>query len=131
VTPDLERDPRSVGLADVDGLAVADVDRRHPLPVEEDPVDRVVVDRDPAAVVEAQQQVRPRDQRVRHPQVGAQVAADDHVAPRREITFGSLGPHRQHWLRGLTHQCVRRFLDLPRRPDECPLSRIFHHTIAL
>ena len=58
VMPDFEGDPRSVGLADVDRLAVLDVDRRHPLAVEEDPVQRIVVDRDPPAVVEAQQQVR-------------------------------------------------------------------------
>ena len=101
---DLESHRRPVGLADVDGLAVVDVDHRHPLAVDEDPVERVVVDRHPPALVEAQQQVRAGDQRVGHAQVGAQVAADDHVAARGEAAFGSVSPNRQHGLSGSIHQ---------------------------
>ena len=100
---DFERDPRPVGLADVDALAVMDVDHRHSLAVGEHPVQRVVVDRDPAALVEAQQQMRTGDQRVGHPQVGAQVAPDDDVAARGEAALGSVGPNRQHWLHGSIH----------------------------
>ena len=101
---DFEGDPRPVGLADVDALAVLDVDLRHPLAVDEHPVERVVVDRHPAALVEAQQHMRTGDQRVGHPQVGAQVAADDDVAARGETALGSVGPNRQHGLRGPIHQ---------------------------
>ena len=59
---------------------------------------------DPPALVEAQQQVSAGDQRVRHAQVGAQVAADDHVAARGEAAFGLVSPNRQHWLGGSIHQ---------------------------
>jgi hypothetical protein len=132
VTPDFERDPRSVGLADVDGLAVLEVDHLHPLAIKEDPVQRIVVNRDPPAVIEAKQQVGARDQRMRHAQVGAHIAADDHVASRREVAFRSGGPNRQHWRRGLIHRRVSRFLDRRSlRVGQCRFSRIFHHTMVL
>ena len=65
VMADVEDDPRPIGQAEVEALAVPNVDRRHPSAVGEDAVVRVVVDRDPPAVLEAQQQVRAGDQRVR------------------------------------------------------------------
>jgi hypothetical protein len=57
VAPDLEGQLWPVGIPDVDGLAVVDVDDRHPVAVDERPVERAVVDRQPPALVEAQQQV--------------------------------------------------------------------------
>ena len=104
VMSDFEGHPRPVGLADVDALAVVDVDHRHPLAFDEHPVERVVVDRHPPALIEAQQHVRAGDQRVGHAQVGAQVTADDHVAARREAALGSVSPNRQHGLRGSIHR---------------------------
>jgi hypothetical protein len=76
----------------------------------------VVVDHDPPAVVEAQQQVCAGDGRVRNSYIGVQVTADDHVAARGEVGFRPMRPNRQHRLRRAVH---RR------------LSRIFHQTIAL
>ena len=91
-----EGHPRPVGLADVDGLAVMDIDHRHSLAVDEHPVERIVVDRHPLALIEAQQQVRAGDQRMRDAHVGAQVTSDDHVASGREATLRSVRPNRQH-----------------------------------
>jgi hypothetical protein len=55
VAPDLERQQRSVGISDVDALAVMDIDDWHPAAVGESSVERTVVDRQPSALVEAQQ----------------------------------------------------------------------------
>lgn len=62
VAADLEGQARAVGVADVDGHAVGDVDHRHALAVDVQPVEAAVVDGHPAALVEAEQQVRARDQ---------------------------------------------------------------------
>src|SRR5690349_25105326 len=72
-----EGDPRTVGLADVDGLPVVDIDDGHPLAVEVDPVQRVVVDREPPRLIEAQLLVRSRVRRVRSPQVATKVTSYD------------------------------------------------------
>jgi hypothetical protein len=55
---ELEAQPRPVGIADVDALAVLYVNHRHLAAVDESPVQRTVVDRQPPALVEAQQQMR-------------------------------------------------------------------------
>jgi hypothetical protein len=47
----------SAGIADVDALAVLDVDHRPAVAVDEGPVHRAVVDRQPLALFEAQDQV--------------------------------------------------------------------------
>jgi hypothetical protein len=52
---DFEGELRSVWIADVDGLAIVNVDHRHPTPIDVSPVQRAVVDRQPAALVEAEQ----------------------------------------------------------------------------
>jgi len=87
VAPDLERQLWSVGVSDVDALPVVDVDHRHPPTVDESPVERTVVDRQPPALVEAQQQMGPRDQRVRDAHVGAEIAPDHHVMTRGKGAF--------------------------------------------
>jgi hypothetical protein len=53
VAADLESERRTVGVADVDPLAVLDVDIRHAPVVDEHPVEAAVVDRDPPALVES------------------------------------------------------------------------------
>ena len=101
VAPDLERQLRPVGIADVDALAVVDVDHRHPAAVDESSVERAVVDRQPPALVEAQQQVGARDQRVRDAHVGAEVAPDHHVMACGEGAFRPVMPNGQRgrgWL---------------------------------
>jgi hypothetical protein len=87
VASDLETQLRPIGIADVDGLAVVDVDHRRSTAVDECPVQRTVVDGLPAALVETQQQVRPGDQGVGDTHVGAQIASDDDVVTRRESTL--------------------------------------------
>jgi hypothetical protein len=87
VVADFEGQLRPVGVSDVDGLAVVDVDHRHPPAVDESPVQRTVVDRQPPALVEAQQQMGTRNQGVRDAHVGAQIAPDHHVVTRREGPF--------------------------------------------
>ena len=87
VAPDLEDQLRPVGISDVDGLAVVDVDQRHPPAVDESAVQRTVVDRQPPALVEAQQQMGTRNQRVRNAHVSAEIAPDDYVMTRCEGTF--------------------------------------------
>ena len=59
------------------------------------PVEAAVVDGHPSALVEAQHQVRPRDQRVGDADVGAQVAADDDVVACREGAGGPVVPNGQ------------------------------------
>jgi hypothetical protein len=68
-------------------LAVVDVDYRHPATVAEGPVERTVVDRQPPALVEAQQQMGARNQRVRDTHVGPEIPPDHHVVTRCEGAF--------------------------------------------
>ncbi len=93
--PDLEGQLRTVGVADVDVEAVDDVDHRNPLAVDEHPVEAAVVDRHPAALVEAQHQVRSGDQRMGDADVGAQIAADHHVVAWREGACRPVVPNGQ------------------------------------
>ena len=87
VASDLESQLRPIGIADVDGLAVVDVDHRHAAPVDVGAVQRAVVDGQPAALVEAQQQVCPGDQRMCDAHVGAQIAANHDVVTCGEGTL--------------------------------------------
>jgi hypothetical protein len=87
VAADFEGQLRPVGISDVDSLAVVDVDHRHPPAVDESPVQRTVVDRQPPALVEAQQQMGTRNQRVRDAHVSAEIAPDHHVMTRCERSF--------------------------------------------
>ena len=73
----------------------SDVDRRHPAAVDEHAVQRAVVDRQPAALIEAQHQMGARDQRVGDADVGAEVAADDHIVAGREGAFRPVVPNGQ------------------------------------
>ena len=66
----LEREPRTVGTADVDLLAVGNVDRGHAAAVDVQAVEAAIVDSDPAALIEPQDEVGARDQRVRDADVG-------------------------------------------------------------
>jgi hypothetical protein len=59
VPPDLEAQLGAVGIADVDALAVMDIDDRYLPAVGESPVERTVVDRQPPALVKTQQQLGP------------------------------------------------------------------------
>ncbi len=81
---DLEGQAGPVGVADVDLLAVVDVDGGHTASVDEHPVEAAVVDRHPAALVEPQHHMGPRDQGVGDTQVGAKVTADDDITAGRE-----------------------------------------------
>jgi hypothetical protein len=87
VAPDREAQLRPVGITDVDALAVVDVDHRHPAAVDESSIERTVVDRQPPALVEPQQQMGARNQRVRDTHVGAQIAPDHHVMTCCEGAF--------------------------------------------
>ena len=81
---DLERQLRAVRVADVDVLAVLDVDGRHPAAVDVHPVEAAVVDRDPPTLVEPQHQVCPGDQWVGDAYVGAKIATDDDIVSSGE-----------------------------------------------
>jgi hypothetical protein len=83
---DLEGQPRSIGIPDVDALPVMDVDDRSAVAVDEGPVHRTVVDSHPLALFEAQDQVRARDPRIGDPDVSAQITPDDDVVTWRERT---------------------------------------------
>jgi hypothetical protein len=87
VASDLEGQLWPVGVTDVDGLAVVDVDHRHPAAADESSVERTVVDRQPPALLEAQQQMVARNQRVRDTHVGAKIAPDHHVMTGRKSAF--------------------------------------------
>jgi hypothetical protein len=80
-----------------------DVDDGHPVAVDVGPVQRAVVDRQPAALVEAQYQVRTGYPRVRDAQVGVLVTPDDHLVARREGTLGPVVPNFQDRRGGSTH----------------------------
>lgn len=60
------------------------VDDGHPVAVDVGPVQRAVVDRQPAALVEAHYQVCTGYPQVRDAQVGLLVTADDDLVARRE-----------------------------------------------
>jgi hypothetical protein len=87
VAADLEIQLRPIGIADVDGLTVVDVDHRDAAPVDVGSVQRAVVDGQPAALIETQQQMCPRDQRMRDAHVGAKIASDHHVVTRCKSTL--------------------------------------------
>jgi len=87
VASELERQLRPIGIADVDGLTVVDVDHRRAAAVDEGPVQRTVVDGLPAALIETQQQMRPGDEGMGDAHVGAQIAPDDDVVTRCERTL--------------------------------------------
>ena len=95
VPPDLEPQRRPIGIADVDARAVLDVDHRHPPAVDEGPVERTVVDRQPPALIEPQQQMGARNQRVGDAHVGPEVTPDHHVVARRESPFRPVIPNGQ------------------------------------
>jgi hypothetical protein len=54
VTPDFERQQRPVRVADIDALTVMEVDHRHAMAVGVRAVQRIVVDRQPVALIETQ-----------------------------------------------------------------------------
>ncbi len=84
MTADLESQARAVGIADVDLLAVLNVDAGYPAAIDVQAVEAAVVDRDPAALIEPQHHMGARDQRVGDANVGAEVAADHDVVAGRE-----------------------------------------------
>lgn len=104
VPSDFEGQLWAVGIADVDDLTVVDVDHRHPAPVHVGPVQRTVVDSQPAALLEAQQQVRAGDQRMRDPYVGAKVTSDDHIMARCKSSLRSVVSNCQRGRRCLIHR---------------------------
>ena len=67
---DLEGHCRPVRVADIDPLTVLDVDRRYSTVVDVQAIEAAVVDGDPPALIEAQYQVNPGNQRVRDADVG-------------------------------------------------------------
>ena len=97
MAPNLERQQRPVGVSDVDTLAVMDVDHRHPAAIDVRPVQRTVVDRQPPALIEPQQKMSTRNQRVRDAHVGPEVAPDNHVMARCEGAFRPVMPNGQRW----------------------------------
>jgi hypothetical protein len=92
VAADLEGQRRPVRIADIDGLTVLDVDHRHPPAVDESAVQRTVVDRQPPALVEAQQQMGARDQGMGNAHVGPEVTADHYVMACRECPLRPVVP---------------------------------------
>jgi hypothetical protein len=79
MTADLEGQGRTVGIADIDGLAVLDIDDGHPAVPDEHPVEAAVIDGAPSALVKPKQQVGAGDQGVCDADVSAKVAPDDDV----------------------------------------------------
>jgi hypothetical protein len=100
---DRESEPRPLGIAHVDALAVVDVDDGHPVTVDVGPVQRAVVDGQPAALIEAQDQVRARDPRVRDAQVGMLITSDDNLMTCCEGSLGPVVPNCQHGGCGAGH----------------------------
>jgi hypothetical protein len=90
-------------IPDVDALAVVDVDDRHPVAVDVGAVQRAVIDCQPSALIEPQNQVRAGDPRIRDAQVGVQVTPDDHLVARREGTLGPVVPNCQDRRGGSIH----------------------------
>jgi hypothetical protein len=105
VPADLKPQQWPIGISDVDALAVVDVDHRHPPAIDESPVQRTVVDRQPPTLVEPQQQMGTRNQRMGEAHVGPEVAPDHHVVACRECPFRPVIPNgqrrwgwRSHWV---------------------------------
>jgi hypothetical protein len=92
VAADVEGQLWSVRVSDVDGLAVVDLGYRYPAPIDESSVERTVVDGKPLALVETQQQVGARNQRVRDAHVGSQIAPDHYIVARCKGAFRSFVP---------------------------------------
>jgi hypothetical protein len=90
VAAHVECQQRSVRVSDVEGLPVVDLDHRHAPAVDESSVERTVVDRQPLALIETQQEVGTRDQRVGDTHVRSQIAPDDYIVARCEGAFRSL-----------------------------------------
>jgi hypothetical protein len=103
VWSDLEGQPGPLRIADVDALAVVQVDHRHPVAVDVRSVQRAVVDRHPAALIEAQDQVRAGYPGIRDAQVGVQITPDDHLMARRERMLGPVVPNCQYGRGRSTH----------------------------
>jgi hypothetical protein len=103
VTPDLERQQRPVRISDVEALAIADIDHRYPLAIDESPVQGAVVDGQPPALIEAQQQVGARDQRMRYSHVGPEVAPHHHIVARGKRPLRTLMPDGQRRRGRCTH----------------------------
>jgi hypothetical protein len=89
VAADVERQQRSVRVADVQVLPVVDFDDGHAPAVDESSVERTVVDGQPLALVETQQQVGTRNQRVGDTHVRSQIAPDYYIVARCEGAFRS------------------------------------------
>jgi len=87
VASELETQLGPIGIANVDGLTVVNVDHRRSTAVDESPVQRTVVDGQPTALVETQQQVGPGDQGMGDAHVGAEIASDDDIVTRCESTL--------------------------------------------
>lgn len=87
VPPHLEAQERTVGVSDVQALAVIDLDHGYATAVDERLVQRIVVDRQPSALIETQEEMSTRDQRMGDPHIGAQVSSDHHVVARCEGAF--------------------------------------------
>jgi hypothetical protein len=121
--PELEGQPRPLRIADGDALAVVDVDHRCAVAVEVGPVRRTVVDRQPSALVEPQNQVRAGYPGVGDAQVGVQVTADDHLVAGREGILGPVVPNSQHRRVWSTHHTS---IGLPGRwaPWDSPVIRL-------
>lgn len=82
----LEGELGPVRVADVDVQTVMDVDGRHPAAVDEHAVETAVVDGDPPALIEAQDEVCAGDQWVCDANVGAEIATDDDIVASGEGT---------------------------------------------
>ncbi len=117
VAANVEGQSGPVGIADVQSKAVGDVDHRHALIVDEHPVQAAVVDGQPPALVEPQDQVRPGDQGMGHTDVGAQVTANHHVVARGEVAGRPVVPDGQRGRGGSRHrvQLYRFCVRAPRR----------------
>jgi hypothetical protein len=87
VAANFERQLWPIGVSDVDALAVVDVDHRYTAAVDVRPVQRSVVDGQPPTLVEPEQKMSTRNQRVRDAHVGPEVAPDHHVMARCEGAF--------------------------------------------
>jgi len=87
VASDREGQTRPVRPADVNALAIADVDHPHPATVDEYPRRRPVVDRYPFALFETQQQVRAGDYWVGNAHVGTKVTSNHDITARCETAL--------------------------------------------
>ena len=101
---DLEAQQRPVRVADVDRQAVVDVDGGQPAAVDEKPVQRAVVDGDPAVVVEPQQHVGPRYQWMCDAHVGPEIATDHNVMACGEGALRPVVPNGQRRCDWSTHR---------------------------